>query len=53
MRIHGWCTSCHRVKVVRVTSSGMVRLATRQVAEGVCADCEEREDNERKARRRR
>lgn len=22
MRIHGWCTSCHRVKVVRVTSSG-------------------------------
>jgi hypothetical protein len=50
MRLQGWCTGCKRFRVVRVNSHGMAMLAVRHVAEGICDECERREDEERRAR---
>lgn len=52
MRLIGYCTSCHRVRYVRVTGHALaVAQATRGVVQGVCADCEREEDERRAARR--
>ena len=50
MRLHGYCTSCRRPKLVRVSGHGMAMLAVRAVPQGICTDCERKEDEERKAR---
>jgi hypothetical protein len=42
MRIHGWCTECRKIKRVTVTSAAMASLARGGVAQGVCADCEDK-----------
>ena len=43
MMIAGWCSDCRRVKTVRVSNAGMVRLATGGVAEGQCTACAQAE----------
>jgi hypothetical protein len=43
MRIPGYCDTCGRIKQVHVSGHGMAMLAARQVAHGICADCEEGE----------
>ena len=40
MRIHGYCTSCHKIKMVRVSGSNLA-LAVRGGAQGICSECEE------------
>lgn len=40
MRLHGWCTRCHRVRLVHVTVPPV-----RGVPMGTCTECE---DNERR-----
>ncbi len=48
--MHGYCEVCHRVRLVRVN---MARLASQigRSPVGVCAQCEEAEDERRKGRR--
>lgn len=41
MRAIGYCTECHRVRYVLVSSAGLVKFAAQGVPEGVCGDCEE------------
>jgi hypothetical protein len=41
MRIHGYCTGCRKIKLVNVSSAGMVTLARGGVPMGICAQCEE------------
>jgi len=41
VRIVGYCTSCRRIKYVRVGAAGLAMLGQRSVATGVCSDCEE------------
>lgn len=43
MRIPGYCTGCHRPRVVQVSSQGLLPLAQGGVALGVCQDCEDTE----------
>jgi hypothetical protein len=50
MMIPGWCEKCRRVRQVRVTSQGMAMLAASRVAAGVCATCEQKEEDERRLR---
>ena len=52
MRLLGRCTECGRYRYVRVGSSGYVRAATQGVCEGLCVECEEVEDEKRRARHR-
>lgn len=39
MRLHGYCTECHRIRMVRVNFG---RYTGRGVMQGVCDDCEEK-----------
>lgn len=48
MKIPGYCTECHRIKQVRVSSSGMARLAAHNVATGICDACQDKEDERRR-----
>ena len=41
MKIYGWCTVCRKVKPVTVTSASAA-AARGGVAQGVCADCEDK-----------
>lgn len=50
MMIPGYCTSCHRIKQVRVSNHGMAMLGARQVAQGICRSCEDDEDKRRTER---
>lgn len=50
MRLHGYCIGCHRPKLVRVSSAGMVGLARGGVAQGICDQCEQAEAEKRRAR---
>lgn len=50
MRIHGWCERCHRVRLVRVTSQGLIRLAMGSAAIGICDECEDNDLRERAER---
>jgi len=44
MRLHGYCTECHRFKLVSVAAHNLVMVsATRMGVQGVCADCEEQQ----------
>lgn len=43
MRVHGYCTSCRRIKRVTVASSHLASSMMRGTPEGVCDDCEEAE----------
>lgn len=47
MKIHGYCHKCCKIKRVRVNGPGLTRLVTRQVAIGVCDDCEQKERDRR------
>ena len=41
MRIPGVCIECNRVRQVRVSGSAYALAAgTRQIAKGICAECE-------------
>jgi hypothetical protein len=42
MRLHGWCEACHKIKLVHVSSAGMVAMMGRGVPTGICADCEDK-----------
>ncbi len=46
MRLHGFCTSCHKIKMLTVTGSAFARMAGRgsNIPEGICDGCQERED---------
>jgi hypothetical protein len=43
MKVHGWCESCKKIKLVRTTNAGMVRLALNKPVFGICSSCEELE----------
>jgi hypothetical protein len=44
----GYCTECHRVKQVRVSGHGLAMAGARHgVVEGVCDDCETKDDARR------
>ena len=49
MRVLGYCGSCHRVRQVSVSGSGLVRLAAGGAASGECADCEEEREERARA----
>lgn len=52
MRLIGYCTSCHRVRYVRVTGNALAMAqATGGVVQGICADCERDGEERREARR--
>lgn len=40
MRLHGYCTECHKIKMVNVPGHALALAVVRGVAEGVCDDCE-------------
>lgn len=48
MRLHGYCTECHRIRQVRVNNHGMARLAMRGTASGICASCEDKAEKQRR-----
>jgi len=49
VRLHGWCTGCRKVKLVRVSGHGLaMAAATKGVASGICAQCEDEETKRRK-----
>lgn len=50
VRIPGYCTGCRRVRTVSVSGHGLA-MAGRGVAQGICADCQQREDDQRDAER--
>ena len=50
MRIHGWCTGCRKVKLVRVSGHGLAMIGARRIAQGICDDCERRAEDERAKR---
>jgi hypothetical protein len=41
MRLHGYCTECHRPKLVRVSGHGLAGIATRGIPQGICDECED------------
>lgn len=51
MIIPGYCEKCRKIKNVRVNSSGMARLAMKQVVTGICSACQQAEDDKRRQRR--
>ena len=51
MKVIGWCTECRKAKHVRVSGPGMVTLARSGLATGVCSECEEKAERERRKRR--
>lgn len=48
MKIHGWCTTCHKVKRVQISGSALARPGTPR---GICDSCQQAEDDKNKARR--
>lgn len=46
MKLPGYCEKCHRIKQVRVT-----RLMPGRMQVGICANCEEAEQERRNDRR--
>ena len=50
MKIHGYCEDCRKIKRVRVSNAGMVRLAMNQPVFGQCDACAERELQASKSR---
>jgi hypothetical protein len=49
VRLQGWCQFCRKVKAVRV-SGAMMASAARGLAIGVCAQCEEKQEDRPKLR---
>jgi len=45
MRLHGWCQTCHRFRLVTVRV-----YVPRQTPVGTCAECEEKEAARRRRR---
>lgn len=41
MRMHGYCETCHKMRMVRVTP---VRLGAHKVPVGICASCEDKKE---------
>ena len=48
MRLPGYCEKCRKIKQVRVKRP----MPGRNVQVGICAQCEQKEDDERRERRR-
>jgi len=40
MQCVGYCTSCRKVRYVRLTAAGMANVAAGGLAYGVCFECE-------------
>lgn len=51
MKLHGYCTSCHKVKRVRVTNQAMAMYSVQRVLRGICDACQQEADDKRKAQR--
>ena len=48
MRLPGYCEKCHRVRTVSVSGHALAMAqAGRGVVQGICADCERKEQEER------
>lgn len=43
MRLHGYCTSCRRVRLVSVSAHALALSQVTGVVEGNCQECEEKE----------
>ena len=43
MKIHGFCNSCNRIRLIRANSRDLVRMAQNQPVYGQCDACAERE----------
>jgi len=41
MKVHGYCETCRKIKLIRANSAAMVRLAMNQPIFGQCDACEE------------
>ena len=53
VRVPGYCTSCRRIKQVRVSGHQLVMSQVRGgTAQGICADCEQKEEDRRRGVRR-
>lgn len=50
MMLTGFCVDCRKIKHVRVTNAGMVRLAQGGVASGQCSACADAEEKARRDR---
>jgi hypothetical protein len=54
MRVPGYCRRCRRIKQVRVTSADIARAVVingrAPLFQGLCAQCEEVEDEQRRRR---
>ena len=43
MKIHGYCTRCHKIRRVNVGTNTLALIAAgRRVAEGICDECQSR-----------
>jgi len=50
MKIHGYCETCHKIKLVHANSKAMVQLALNKPIFGQCDACLERELQAARAR---
>ena len=52
MRLLGFCTGCHRFRYVRCSGNALAIAYARgsKIVEGTCTECEEREEQARRAR---
>jgi hypothetical protein len=41
MRLHGYCTSCNRFRLINVSGHGLAMTAVGRGPQGVCDECEE------------
>lgn len=49
MKLHGWCSKCHRVRMVTVSGHSLAMAASaRGVPSGVCDECARERDVTRK-----
>lgn len=51
MKLPGYCTSCHKIKQVRVTNASIVKAQAKgsNVFEGICDACQQAEDDKRRS----
>lgn len=49
MRVPGFCTGCRKIKNVTCSAVGLASLTAGGSAQGVCLDCQQAEDDERRA----
>lgn len=41
MRLHGYCSTCHKIKLVRVSAAAVAMMTLKPIPEGICDACEE------------